>query len=240
MLDQADPESQPGQFTEAAVKDRESVAVTSRPSPVPPRVSRWWVLGVMSLAQLLITLDATIVNVALPQAQQALGFSDASRQWVITAYALTFGSLLLIGGRIADLLGRRRTLLIGLALFGVGSALGGAAETFGVLASARALQGVGGALLAPAAMGTLQATFTRPSERARAFSVFGTVAGMGAALGLLAGGLLTEHLNWRWTMYINLVLAAVTIVGTLVTLHADRPSTRPRVDLLGTGGYVLQ
>jgi EmrB/QacA subfamily drug resistance transporter len=235
MLDQADPESQPGQFTEAAVKDRESVAVMSRPSPVPPRVSRWWVLGVMSLAQLLITLDATIVNVALPQAQQALGFSDASRQWVITAYALTFGSLLLIGGRIADLLGRRRTLLIGLALFGVGSALGGAAETFGVLASARALQGVGGALLAPAAMGTLQATFTVPSERARAFSVFGTVAGMGAALGLLAGGLLTEHLNWRWTMYVNLVLAAVTIIGTLLTLHADRPTTRPRVDLLGTG-----
>jgi MFS family permease len=184
MLDQADPESQPGQF-KAAVKDRESLAVMSRPSPVSPGVSRWWVLGVMSLAQLLIALDVTIVNVALPQAQQALGFSDASRQWVITAYALTFGSLLLIGGRIADLLGRRRTLLIGLALFGIGSALGGAAESFGVLASARALQGVGGALLAPAAMGTLQATFTVPSERARAFSVFGTVAGMGAAVGLL-------------------------------------------------------
>jgi MFS family permease len=145
------------------------------------------------------------------------------------------GSLLLIGGRIADLLGRRRTLLIGLALFGVGSALGGAAESFAVLASARALQGVGGALLAPAALGTLQATFTVPSERARAFSVFGTVAGMGAAFGLLAGGLLTEHLSWRWTMYVNLVLAAVTIVGTLLTIRPDRPTSRPRIDLLGTG-----
>ncbi|MFC8432481.1 MFS transporter [Streptomyces sp. NPDC057253] len=200
---------------------------------VPDR-RRWWVLAVMSLAQLIIALDATVVNVALPEAQRALGFSDASRQWAITAYALTFGSLLLIGGRIADTLGRRRTLLIGLAVFGIGSALGGAAGSFGVLAAARALQGVGGALLAPAALGTVQATFTRANERARAFSVFGTVAGLGAAVGLLLGGLLTEHLNWRWTMYVNLVLSAVAVVGTLLTVRADRPTTRARIDVLGT------
>lgn len=195
---------------------------------------RWWVLAVMSLAQLLIALDVTVVNVALPDAQRALGFSDSSRQWAITAYALTFGSLLLIGGRIADTLGRRRTLLVGLAVFGIGSALGGAAGNFAVLASARALQGVGGALLAPAALGTVQTTFTRATERARAFSVFGTVAGLGAAVGLLAGGLLTEHLNWRWTMYVNFVLGAITIIGTLLTVRPDRPTTRSRIDGIGT------
>ena len=212
---------------------RETASSAAKTQPEPDR-RRWWVLAVMSLAQLLIALDVTVVNVALPEAQRALGFSDASRQWAITAYALTFGSLLLIGGRIADTLGRRRTLLIGLALFGIGSGLGGAAGSFGVLASARALQGVGGALLAPAALGTVQATFTRAAERARAFSVFGTVAGLGAAVGLLAGGILTEHLNWRWTMYVNLVLAAVTIAGTLVTVRSDRPATRSRIDLPGT------
>lgn len=227
--------SRPTLVPDAAARDRGATGAPPRRVGPPQRASRWWVLAVMSLAQLLIALDVTIVNVALPEAQQALGFSDASRQWAITAYALTFGSLLLIGGRIADRLGRRRTLLIGLALFGAGSALGGAAGSFEVLASARALQGVGGALLAPAALGTLQAIFTVPSERARAFSVFGTVAGMGAAIGLLAGGLLTEHLNWRWTMYVNLVLAVVAIAGTLLTLHADRPTTRTRIDLLGTG-----
>ncbi|MER5453066.1 MFS transporter [Streptomyces sp. NPDC002766] len=195
---------------------------------------RWWVLAVMSMAQLLITVDATIVNVALPEAQRALGFSDASRQWVITAYALAFGSLLLIGGRVADRLGRRRTLLIGLVLFGVGSALGGAAPGFGMLASARALQGVGGALLAPAALGTVTATFTARAERARAFSVFGTVGGMGAALGLLLGGVLTQDLDWRWTLYVNFVLAAVTLAATLLVVPADRPARARRIDTLGT------
>jgi EmrB/QacA subfamily drug resistance transporter len=195
---------------------------------------RWWVLAVMSLAQLLITVDATIVNVALPEAQLDLGFSDASRQWVITAYALAFGSLLLVGGRIADQLGRRRTLLIGLALFGVGSALGGAAPNFALLATARAVQGVGGALLAPAALGTIIATFTAAAERARAFSVFGTVAGVGAAIGLLAGGVLTEHLDWRWTLYVNLVLAAATLAATLCVVRPDKPERESRIDAVGT------
>ena len=207
-----------GQFVESAPSNRRT----------------WWVLGVLSMAQLLITVDATIVNVALPDAQLDLGFSDASRQWVITAYALAFGSLLLIGGRIADRIGRRRALTIGLTLFGLGSAIGGAAPNFAALVTGRALQGIGGALLAPAALGTVSATFTHPAERARAFSAFGTVGGMGAAVGLLAGGFLTEKLDWRWTLFVNLFLAAVTLVATLAVVHRDRPTGSAHIDVVGT------
>ncbi|SNS19344.1 Major Facilitator Superfamily protein [Rhodococcoides kyotonense] len=150
---------------------------------------------------------------------------------MITAYALAFGSLLLIGGRIADRIGRRRALAIGLALFGIGSAIGGAAPNFAAPAVGRALQGVGGALLAPAAIGTVSAMFTNPAERARAFSVFG---GVGAAFGLLAGGFLTEKLDWRWTLFVNLFLAAATLVLTLTVVRPDRPAGSARIDVIAT------
>jgi EmrB/QacA subfamily drug resistance transporter len=195
---------------------------------------RWWVLAVVCLAQLMITLDITIVNIALPAAQRDLGFSDAQRQWVITAYALAFGSLLLISGRIADRVGRRKALLIGLVIFGAGSALGGAAPGFALLVAARIAQGVGGALMAPAALAAVTATFVDPRERARAFSIFGAIASAGGALGLLLGGLLTEHLDWRWTLYVNLAIAAITLLGALAFLDRDAPTHRDPIDMLGT------
>jgi EmrB/QacA subfamily drug resistance transporter len=175
-------------------------------------------LVVVCLAQLMIVVDLTIVNIALPAAQRDLGFSDASRQWVVTAYALAFGSLLLIGGRVADRLGRRTALLIGVVVFGVGSGLGGAAPDLAVLLIARVLQGVGGALLAPAAVATVTVTFVDPKERATAFSVFGAIAAVGGALGLLLGGVLTEHVDWRSTLFVNLGIAAVTLdlLGTVL------------------------
>ncbi|MYR60153.1 MFS transporter, partial [Streptomyces sp. SID625] len=158
---------------------------------------RWWILAVVAVAQLMVVLDATIVNIALPSAQRDLGFSDGNRQWIVTAYALAFASLLLLGGRIADLFGRRTAFLVGVVGFAAASALGGAAGGFGVLVTARALQGVFGALLAPAALSLLNTTFTDLRERARAFSVYGAIAGAGGAVGLLLGGLLTDALDWR-------------------------------------------
>ncbi len=140
---------------------------------------RWWALAVISLAQLMVLLDATIVNIALPSAQQDLGFSDSTRQWVVTAYALAFGSLLLLGGRIADLAGRTRTFLVGVTGFGIASAIGGAANSFGLLVTARVLQGIFAALLAPAALSLLNTTFTEPRERAKAFGIFSAVSGAG-------------------------------------------------------------
>lgn len=195
---------------------------------------RWWILVVVSLAQLMEILDTTIVNIALPSAQADLGIADGQRQWVVTAYALAFGGLLLLGGRIGDLLGRRRTFLIALVAFGLASALGGAAPSFGVLVTARTLQGIAAALLAPAALSTLITTFNDPRERGRAFGIFATVAVGGSAVGLVMGGLLTEYLSWRWTMYVNVVFAAVAFLGALVFLRSDRPTERARIDLAGT------
>src|ERR1700733_2543467 len=160
--------------------------------------NRWAVLAVLSVAQLMVVLDATIVTVALPTAQRVLHFSPDSRQWVVTAYALAFGSLLLLGGKIGDLFGRKWVFIAGLLGFAIASALGGAAQSFGMLVGARALQGLFGALLAPAALSLLTTTFTEPTERNKAFGVFGAIAGSGAAVGLLLGGILTEYLSWRW------------------------------------------
>jgi MFS family permease len=164
------------------------------------RDRRWWILGVVGLAQLMVVLDATIVNIALPSAQRALGFSNADRQWVVTAYALAFGGLLLLGGRLSDLVGRRTMLIIGLVGFAAASALGGAATSFAVLVIGRGAQGAFGALLAPAALSTLTVTFTDPAERGKAFGVYGAIAGAGGAVGLLLGGVLTEYLSWRWCL----------------------------------------
>jgi EmrB/QacA subfamily drug resistance transporter len=195
---------------------------------------RWWVLAVIGLAQLMVVLDATIVNIALPSAQQDLGFTNGNRQWVVTAYALAFGSLLLLGGRVADLVGRKRIFLIGLVGFSVASALGGAAPSFEVLVIARALQGAFGALLAPAALSLLTTTFSDPSERGKAFGIYGAIAGTGGAVGLLLGGLLTEYLNWRWCLFVNLILAAIAFVGAVRLLHAGAPEDPPKLDIPGT------
>ncbi|AZG45106.1 DHA2 family efflux MFS transporter permease subunit [Gordonia insulae] len=194
---------------------------------------RWVVLGVLALAQLMVVLDATIVNIALPHAQADLGFDNADRQWIVTAYALAFGSLLLLGGRLSDLWGRKITLIIGLVGFAVMSAIGGAAVNFDMLVAARAGQGVFGALLAPAALSLLTTTFTDPSERGRAFGIFGAIAGGGGALGLLLGGMLTEWADWRWCLYVNLVIAAIALVGAALFIGAHRSEHRPRLDIPG-------
>lgn len=204
---------------------------------------RWRALGFLALAQLLIVLDISIVNIALPSAQADLGMTDGDRQWVITAYALTFGGLLLLGGRIADMWGRKRTFILGLAGFAAASALGGAAANFGMLIAARALQGAFGALLAPAALALLTVMFTSGKERAQAFGVFGAIAGGGAAVGLLVGGPLTEYLNWRWTLYVAIPFAIIAALGILATVH-ERAEERNRQPLdlpgavLGTGGVA--
>jgi EmrB/QacA subfamily drug resistance transporter len=200
----------------------------------PHHARRWAILGILGLAQLMVVLDATIVNIALPSAQTALAFSNENRQWIVTAYALAFGSLLLLGGRIGDLFGRKTTFIVGLIGFAVASALGGAAQSFGVLVAARALQGVFGALLAPAALSLLTTTFTDPKERNTAIGVFGAIAGSGAAVGLLLGGVLTEYLSWRWCLYVNLVFAAVAAVGAWRLLHNQVPADKPRLDIPGT------
>src|SRR5262245_13540975 len=196
---------------------------------------RWLILALIGVAQIMVVLDATIVNIALPSAQEALGFSDESRQWVVTAYALSFGSLLLLGGRIGDLFGRRRVFIAGLAGFAAASALGGFAPSFAVLVSARALQGAFAALLAPATLSLLTTTFTIPEERNRAFSVFGMIGASGAAVGLILGGALTEYMDWRWTMFVNLILAVPAALAAMRLLPRDvAQASRPRIDLAGT------
>lgn len=200
----------------------------------PHHARRWAILAVLGIAQLMVVLDATIVNIALPSAQRSLDFSDDSRQWVVTAYALAFGSLLLLGGRIGDLFGRKRVFIAGLIGFAVASALGGAAQSFGVLVASRALQGVFGALLAPAALSLLTTTFTEPTERAKAFGIFGAIAGGGAAIGLLLGGLLTEYMSWRWCLYVNLAFAIPAALFAFSLLVNQVPAVRPRLDIPGT------
>lgn len=196
---------------------------------------RWWTLVTVALAQLMVVLDSTVVNIALPSAQADLGFDDADRQWIVTAYSLAFGSLLLFGGRLSDLIGRKRAFIIGLIGFAGASALGGAASTFGLLVGARALQGAFGALLAPTALAVLTTTFTVPKERARAFGIFGAIAGAGGAVGLLLGGVLTEQLDWRWNLYINVVIALVAIAGAIVFVTSvPRVGPRPKLDVPGT------
>jgi EmrB/QacA subfamily drug resistance transporter len=200
---------------------------------IPQRDRRWLILAVLGLAQLMVVLDATIVNIALPTAQHALGFSNADRQWVVTGYALSFGSLLLLGGRLSDLLGRKRALMIGLAGFAAASAVGGFSTSFAMLLVARVIQGSFGALLAPAALALLTTTFTDPAERGRAFGIFGAIAGGGGAVGLLLGGILTSYASWRWTLFVNLAIGAVAIIGAALLLTADRATKSPHLDMPG-------
>jgi EmrB/QacA subfamily drug resistance transporter len=194
---------------------------------------RWLILAMVGVAQLMVVLDATIVNIALPSAQRALGFSNDGRQWVVTAYALAFGSLLLIGGRLGDFFGRKRTLIAGLLGFALASAVAGLAQSYDVLVAARALQGAFGALLAPSALSILTTTFTDPGERGKAFGIYGAIAGGGGAIGLLLGGVLTEYIDWRSTLFVNLVFAIPAAAAALVLLLDERPKVRPKLDLPG-------
>jgi EmrB/QacA subfamily drug resistance transporter len=203
------------------------------PNTNPHHARRWAILAVLGIAQLMVVLDATVVNIALPSAQRALHFSNDNRQWIITAYALAFGSLLLLGGRISDLFGRKWTFVIGLLGFALASAVGGAAQSFPMLVGARAVQGAFGALLAPAALSLLTTTFTDAKERAKAFGLFGAIAGSGASIGLLLGGVLTDLLSWRYTMFVNLLFAIAAAIGAVVLLVNQRPAERPRFDIPG-------
>ncbi|WP_405774314.1 MFS transporter [Streptomyces sp. NBC_00859] len=203
--------------------------------------SRWWALIVIALAQLMIVLDTTIVTVALPSTQQSLGMSDASRQWVVSAYTLAFGGLLLFGGRIADLVGRKRTLLTGILGFALASIVGGAAANGGMLIGSRAAQGVFAAILAPSTMSLLVTTFTDQRERAKAFGIFSAVLISGGAVGLVVGGLFTEYLNWRWCLYVNVPIALVAAGGTVALLPPQPGQNSGRLDVGGviTGGGGL-
>jgi EmrB/QacA subfamily drug resistance transporter len=217
------------------------LSTTEQPTSEP---NRWAVLALLGTAQLMVVLDSTIVNIALPSAQKDLGFSTDSRQWIVTAYALAFGSLLLLGGKLGDLFGRKWTFIAGLAGFSLASALGGLAQSFGMLVGARALQGMFGALLAPSALSLLTVTFAGAPDRAKAFGIFGAIAGGGASLGLLLGGALTQALSWRWCLYVNLAIAIPTAALSWRVLVNQAQAHRPRIDFPGvvagsTGLFAL-
>ncbi len=226
----------------------EAVRPAGASSPAGPAVEpdprRWWALAVLAAAQLMIVLDASIVNIALPSAQADLGISNADRQWVVTAYTLAFGALLLLGGRIADYNGRKRTFLVGLVGFAVASAIGGLAPNQELLFASRALQGAFAALMAPAALSLVTVTFTEPRERAKAFGVFGALSGGGAAIGLLVGGLLTEYTSWRWCLGVNVPVAILVAGAAVVLVHESKAQGDTRYDVPGvllatTGLFAL-
>lgn len=199
----------------------------------PARGSSTLALAVIAVAQLMIVLDASVVIVALPSAQHALHISVTERQWVVTAYSLAFGSLLLLGGRIADYLGRRRMFVISLVGFALASGLGGLAQDPAMLFGARALQGALAAVMAPSALSLLTVTFTEGRERARAFGVYGAIAGGGAAIGLVLGGLLTEFASWRWTLLINVPIALLAALAATRVVGESRAEARGSYDIAG-------
>jgi EmrB/QacA subfamily drug resistance transporter len=194
---------------------------------------RWLALGVIAVAQLMIILDASIVNIALPSAQLDLGISDADRQWVVTAYTLAFGGLLLLGGRVADFMGRKRTFIVGLIGFAGASALGGIASSAALLFAARGLQGAFAALLAPSALSLITVMFTLPKERARAFGVFGAISGGGSAIGLIVGGVLTEYASWRWCLGVNVPIALATAIAAAYIVRESKAHSDTRYDVPG-------
>ena len=195
--------------------------------------SRWLALAVIGVGFAAVVTALTAINVALPSAQNEMHFTTADRQWVVTAYTLAFGSLLLAGGRLVDLFGQKTTFLVGLFGFAAVSAVGGASVSFGMLVAGRAFQGGFAALLVPAAISLLSTTFTDPKERARAFGIFGAIATAGGAVGLLIGGALTEYLSWRWTLYGNVIFAGVAFVGGALVLTGQASPTKPRLDIPG-------
>jgi EmrB/QacA subfamily drug resistance transporter len=201
--------------------------------------NRWRALGVIAIASLMVVLDASIVNIALPSAQKSLHISNENRQWVVTAYSLAFGSLLLLGGRIADYVGRKKIFIVGLIGFAGASALGGIASTQGLLFAARALQGAFGALLAPAALALINVTFTVPKERARAFGVYGAISGGGAAIGLIVGGVLTEYANWRWCLGVNVPIALIAVLLAIPNVHESKAKGDNKYDIPGAATVTL-
>ena len=206
---------------------KETPNVSEKPTKtVDPTLdpTRWRTLFVVAIAQLMIVLDSSIMNIAIPSAKLELGITDANQQWIITAYTLAFGSLLLLGGRIGDYVGRRKIFLIGLMGFAAASALGGVASNQEMLFASRALQGVFGALLAPAALAIISVTFTVPAERAKAFGVIGAISGGGAAIGLILGGALTEYFSWRWCLGVNTPIA---IFAAILAIKFVRESKAP-------------
>lgn len=203
------------------------------PSSEAPDPRRWLALGVIAVAQLMIVLDASIVNIALPSAQKDLNISDADRQWVVTAYTLAFGGLLLLGGRIADFAGRKRIFVVGLIGFAAASALGGIASTAGLLYAARGLQGLFAALLAPAALSLISVTFTETKERATAFGVFGAISGGGAAIGLIVGGVLTEYASWRWCLGVNVPIALLAAFAATRFVRESKAEGDTKYDIPG-------
>jgi EmrB/QacA subfamily drug resistance transporter len=211
----------------------ESLAAQPAPSSVEPDPRRWKALLVIAIAQLMVVLDASIVNIALPSIQEDLGISDADRQWVITAYTLAFGGLLLLGGRIADFQGRKRMFIVGLAGFAFASFLGGISMSAEMLYAARALQGVFAALLAPAALSLISVTFTDSKERAKAFGVFGAISGGGAAIGLVAGGILTEFFSWHWTLLVNVPIAIIAVALAVPFVKESRATGDTKYDVPG-------
>ena len=219
----------------------ERTASSGQATAHPPDSRRWLALLVIAIAQLMVVLDASIVNIAMPSAQAELGIADADRQWIVTAYTLTFGGLLLLGGRIADYAGRKRAFMIGLAGFALASALGGLAQNAAMLFAARALQGVFGALLAPAALSLITVTFTNVKDRAKAFGVFGAISGGGAAIGLILGGVLTEY-DWRLCLLVNVPIEVVAVLLAIPIVRESKAHGNTRYDIPGavlvTGGLV--
>ncbi|MDO8309096.1 MAG: MFS transporter [Actinomycetota bacterium] len=208
-------------------------AAAAAPTGLEPDPLRWKALIVIAIAQLMVVLDASIVNIALPSIQADLGISDTDRQWAITAYTLAFGSLLLLGGRIADFAGRKRVFIIGLIGFAGASALAGLATTQGLLFAARGLQGVFAALLAPAALSLISVTFTDSKERAKAFGVYGALSGGGAAIGLVVGGILTQYASWHWTMLINVPIALIAVLLAIPYVRESRAHGNTKYDIPG-------
>jgi EmrB/QacA subfamily drug resistance transporter len=204
--------------------------------------AHWWILAVIGGAQLMVVLDTTIMVIALPSAQHALGFSNTDRQWVVTAYTLAFGGFLILGGRISDMVGPKRTLLTGVVGFALASAIGGAAQSTLMLIGARGLQGLFGAILAPSVLSILTTTFTDQRERGRAFGIYATIAISGAAFGLILGGFLTQYLDWRWCLYVNLPIAVLVAVGAFRLIPTRQGVSGIRLDIpgvvLGCGGLV--
>jgi EmrB/QacA subfamily drug resistance transporter len=213
---------------------------TPEPSALDPK--RFRALAVIAVAQLMVVLDASVVIIALPSAQRSLHISTANRQWMLTAYTLAFAGLLLLGGRIADYLGRKRMFLISLLGFAGASALGGLATSSAMLFGARALQGAFAAVMAPAALSLLTVAFTEPKERARAFGVYGGIAGGGAAIGLILGGALTQYASWRWTLLINVPIAIGAFFAAIRFITESRSPVRHGYDIPGavtvTGGLL--
>jgi MFS family permease len=207
--------------------------VSKKPATDGLDPTRWRTLFVVAIAQLMIVLDSSIMNIAIPRAKIDLGISDANQQWVITAYTLAFGSLLLLGGRIGDYMGRKKIFVIGLIGFAAASALGGIASTQELLFASRALQGVFAALLAPTALAIISVTFTVPQERAKAFGVIGAISGGGAAIGLIAGGTLTEYASWRWCLGVNVPIAIFAAVLGLKFVHESKAAGNNTYDIPG-------